>query len=152
VGLSIVASAISTEQFIGEVGFAYTYGMAVVNWEWLVFPALSILVFIFTPLYLRHRITTMPEFLERRFGLGSRTIFAILTVTSYAVVNLSLVLYSGGVALTSIFDVPFWTCVLALALVTGAYTVYGGLASVAWTDAFQCVLLLLGGCWSSSWG
>ncbi|HOZ47951.1 MAG TPA: sodium/solute symporter [Candidatus Hydrogenedentes bacterium] len=145
VGLSMVASSISTEQFMGEVGFAYSHGMAVANWEWLVFPALTVLIWVFAPLYIRHRVTTMPEFLERRYGVGSRTIFALLTVASYAVVNLALVLYSGGLALNQLFGIPMPVCVLALAAVTGAYTIYGGLSSVVWTDVFQCVLLLLGG-------
>lgn len=145
IGLSMVASSISTEQFMGEVGFAYSYGLAVANWEWLIFPALTMLIWIFTPLFIRHQVTTMPEFLERRFGVGSRTVFALLTILSYAVVNLALVLYSGGLALNHIFGLPLWLCVLLLAVLTGAYTIYGGLSSVVWTDVFQCVLLLLGG-------
>ncbi len=145
IGLSMVASSISTEQFIGEVGFAYSYGMAVANWEWLNFIALSVLIWIFTPFYIRGRIATMPEFLERRYGVAPRSIFAWLTVLSYAIVNLSLVLYGGGLALNYIFRTPiFWSAVL-LAVLTGAYTIYGGLSSVVWTDVFQCVLLLIGG-------
>jgi SSS family solute:Na+ symporter len=117
----------------------------VANWEWLIFPALTLLIWVFTPLFIRHQVTTMPEFLERRYGVGARTIFAMLTVASYAVVNLALVLYSGGLALNQIFGIPLPVCVLLLAVLTGAYTVYGGLSSVVWTDVFQCVLLLLGG-------
>ncbi|MCC6698354.1 MAG: sodium/solute symporter [Candidatus Hydrogenedentes bacterium] len=145
VGLSMVASSISTEQFIGEVGFAYTYGLAVANWEWLIFPALTVLIWVFTPFFIRRRVTTMPEFLERRFGPGSRTILALLTIISYAAVNLALVLYSGGLALEHIFGMPLMAGVLLLAVVTTAYTLYGGLSSVVWTDVFQCVILLLGG-------
>lgn len=145
VGLSMVASSISTEQFMGEVGYAYRYGLAVANWEWLIFPALTILIWVFTPFYIRGNITTMPEFLERRYGIGSRTIFASLTILSYAVVNLPLVLYSGSLALEHIFGIPFRICAVGLAVLTGAYTVYGGLSSVVWTDVFQCILLLLGG-------
>ncbi len=145
VGLSMVASSISTEQFMGEVGFAYSYGLSVANWEWLIFPALTLLIWVFTPFFIRSGVTTMPEFLERRYGPGSRTIFAILTIVSYAAVNLALVLYSGGLALHSIFGHNLYMWVVLLAVVTGAYTLYGGLASVVWTDVFQCVLLLLGG-------
>ncbi|HIJ72861.1 MAG TPA: sodium/solute symporter [Candidatus Hydrogenedentes bacterium] len=145
IGLSMVASSISTEQFIGEVGFAYSHGLAVANWEWAVFPALTVFLWILVPLYIRGRITTMPEYLERRFGVGVRTIFAVLTIISYAIVNMALVLYSGGLALNHIFNIPFMWCVVLLAAVTGAYTIYGGLSSVVWTDAFQCALLLLGG-------
>lgn len=145
VGFSMVASSISTEQFIGEVGFAYTHGLAVANWEWLNFPALTVLIWVFTPFYIRRRIMTMPEFLERRYGVASRTIFALLTILSYAVVNLALVLYGGALALNYVFGIPIGVWVAGLAFVTGVYTVYGGLSSVAWTDMFQCVLLLLGG-------
>jgi SSS family solute:Na+ symporter len=145
IGFSMVASSISTEQFIGEVGFAYSYGLAVVNWEWLNFPALSLLIWLFVPFYIRGKITTMPEFLERRFGLAPRTIFAILTILTYTVVNLALVLYGGGLALNYIFNIPVWFWVVLLVTVTGAYTVYGGLTSVVWTDVFQAILLLCGG-------
>ncbi len=145
IGFSMVASSISTEQFIGEVGFAYSNGLAVANWEWLNFPALSILVWILVPLYLRGRIITMPEFLERRFGSIPRTIFAILTVLNYAIVNLALVLYGGGLALNYMFGLPLIFWVILLAIGTGAYTIYGGLSSVVWTDVFQAVILLAGG-------
>jgi SSS family solute:Na+ symporter len=145
IGLSMVASSISTEQFIGEVGYAYTYGLAVANWEWLNFVALSVLIWIFIPFYIRGKVTTMPEFLERRYGPAPRAIFAWLTVISYMVVNLPLVLYGGGLALNYIFGTPIFTAAVLLAVLTGAYTIYGGLASVVWTDVFQCVLLLIGG-------
>ena len=95
IGLSMVASSISTEQFIGEVGMAYTYGLAVANWEWLNFIALSVLIWIFIPFYIRGKVTTMPEFLERRYGRAPRAIFAWLTVITYTIVNLPLVLYGG---------------------------------------------------------
>ena len=145
IGLSMVASSISTEQFIGEVGYAYSYGLAVANWEWLNFPALSLLIWLFVPFYIRGNITTMPEFLERRYGVAPRTIFALLTIWSYAAVNLALVLYGGGLTLNYIFGFPIWIWVILLVLVTGAYTVYGGLTSVVWTDVFQAALLLVGG-------
>src|SRR5689334_3293076 len=76
IGFSIVAAGISSEQFVGEVGYAYKLGMPVVNWEWLVLPALSFLLWIFVPLYVRARISTMPEYLERRFGPRARTLLA----------------------------------------------------------------------------
>jgi len=145
IGFSMVASSISTEQFIGEVGYAYSHGLAVANWEWLNFPALSLLVWLFVPLYIRGNITTMPEFLERRFGKVPRTIFAVLTILNYAVINLALVLYGGGLALNYMFGLPIIFWVILLVVVTGAYTGYGGLNSVVWTDVFQAIILLVGG-------
>lgn len=145
IGFSMVASSISTEQFIGEVGFAYRYGFAVANWEWGVFPAMSIMVAFFAPFYLRRRIATMPQYLEHRFGSSARVIFALITVLSYAFINLAGVLYAGGLALHSIFGVNIWVAIVLLALAAGAYTVAGGLASVVWTDVLQSILLLGGG-------
>ena len=145
IGFSLVASSISTEQFVGEVGFAYRYGIAVSNWEWGVFPALTIMLVFFVPFYLRKRIATMPEYLEYRFGLFSRVAFAVITVVSYAFINLAGVMYSGGLALHAMFGINLWLAVAILALVAGVYTIAGGLASVVWTDLLQAILLLGGG-------
>ncbi len=145
IGFSIVAAGISSEQFVGEMGYAYKLGMPVVNWEWLVLPALSVLLWIFVPLYVRNNIATMPEYLERRFGGRARTWYACLTIASYVLVNFALVFYTGGFALERMWGINRLAAVWLLALVTGAYTIYGGLTAVAWTSSFQCVLLLGGG-------
>ena len=145
IGFSIVAAGISSEQFVGEVGYAYKLGMPVANWEWLVLPSLSVLLWIFVPLYVRNNIVTMPEYLERRFGGRARTLYAWLTIASYVFINFALVFFTGGFALEKMWHIPRLPAVWGLALVTGAYTVYGGLAAVAWTSSFQCVLLLGGG-------
>ena len=71
-GASIVAAGISSEQFVGEIGYAYKVGLPVANWEWLVLPAFSIMVWVFIPIYFRNRVSTMPEYLERRFGSRTR--------------------------------------------------------------------------------
>ena len=145
IGFSIVAAGISSEQFVGEMGYAYKLGMPVVNWEWLVFPALTILLWIFVPLYVRNRVTTMPEYLQRRFGGHARSLYACLTVASYVFVNFALVFYTGGFALETMWGINRYAAVWLLAVGTGLYTVYGGLTAVAWTSSFQCILLLGGG-------
>jgi len=145
IGSSIIAAGVSSEQFVGEMGYAYKLGMPVVNWEWLIFPALSILLWIFVPLYVRNKITTMPEYLEQRYGPSVRTLYACLSVASYVLVNFALVFYTGGLALEVMCHVPRLAAVWVLAAVTGLYTVYGGLRAVAWTSSFQCILLLGGG-------
>jgi len=142
IGASLIASSISTEQFIGEVGFAYRYGLAVANWEWGVFPAMTVMILFFVPFYVRRQISTMPEWLEHRFGPSSRFTFAIITLLSYTFINLAGVLFAGGLALHTIFGVNLWYAIIALAIVAGAYTVAGGLASVVWTDVLQATLLL----------
>jgi len=145
VGASIIAAGVSSEQFVGEVGYAYKLGMPVMNWEWMVFPALSVLLLIFVPLYVRNRITTMPEYLERRYGPHARTLYALLIITSYIFANFALVFYTGGYALEKMWHVNRIAAVWLLAAATGAYTIYGGMLSVAWTDFFQCLLLMGGG-------
>jgi solute:Na+ symporter, SSS family len=145
IGTSIIAAGVSSEQFVGEMGYAYQQGMPVVNWEWLIFPALSILLWIFVPLYIRNHITTMPEYLEQRFGPSVRTLYACLSVASYVLVNFALVFYTGGLAIEAMYGIPRLAAVWVLAAVTGLYTVYGGLRAVAWTSSFQCILLLGGG-------
>lgn len=144
-GASIVAAGVSSEQFVGEIGYAYKVGMPVANWEWLVFPALSIMLWIFIPLYFRNRVSTMPEYLERRFGSEARTLYAWLSVASYVFANFALVFYTGGYALEQMWGINRIAAVWILAIATGAYTIYGGLISVAWTNFFQCLLLLGGG-------
>ncbi len=145
IGFSIIAAGISSEQFVGEMGYAYKLGMPVVNWEWLVFPSLSILLWIFVPLYVRGGITTMPEYLEGRFGPHARSVYAYLSVASYVFVNFALVFYTGGFALEQMWGIDRLWAVWLIAAITGLYTVYGGLAAVAWTSSIQCLLLLGGG-------
>lgn len=149
IGFSIVAASISSEQFVGEVGYAYSLGMPVANWDWLVAPSLTLMIWIFVPLYIRSGITTMPEYLENRFGGSVRTLYAWISVASYVVVNFALVFYTGGFALekmwSNLFSIDKVSWVWVLAIATGAYTIYGGLAAVAWTGTLQCVLLLGGG-------
>jgi SSS family solute:Na+ symporter len=145
IGFSIVAAGISSEQFVGEVGYAYKLGLPVVNWEWLVWPGLSLLLWVFVPLYVRNNVATMPEYLERRFGRHPRQIYAILTIGTYVLVNFALVFYTAGFALEKMWGINRLAAVWLLAFITGAYTVYGGLTAVAWTSSLQCVLLLGGG-------
>jgi SSS family solute:Na+ symporter len=145
IGVSIIAASISTEQFLGEVGFAYRNGLAVANWEWANVIAQSVLAFIFIPVFLRQRIITIPEYLARRFDDRCRTVFAILLVTSYAFINLAGVLYLGGFALEVLFGVDKWMAIWVLAAIAGTYTIYGGLTSVVWTDLLQGSILLAGG-------
>ena len=147
IGFSIIAAGISSEQFVGEIGYAYRLGMPMVNWEWLVFPSLTILLWVFVPLYVRNHITTMPEYLEQRFGPQARTLYAWLTVASYMLVNFAVVFYTGGYALEQVWGIDRLGAVWLLAFFTGLYTVYGGLEAMAWTSSLQCILLMSGGCY-----
>jgi SSS family solute:Na+ symporter len=145
IGFTMVAASISAEQMLGEVGFGFGHGMVVSNWELGVFPALALMVLVFLPLYLRSGITTIPEYLEKRYGATTRLLFAVYTVFNNAFITLVMVLALGVTAIKHFFGIaPEYAAVLLIVL-TGAYTVYGGMLSVAWTQTLQCVMLLAAG-------
>jgi SSS family solute:Na+ symporter len=145
IGFSLIASSISSEQFVGEVGWGYKYGMAVCNWEWLVLPAQALLLFFFLPVYLRNRIYTIPQYLTKRFGRLAGSTFALVCMVQYLVINLPLVLYSGGFVIHKIFGLNLYFAVWLLVVAAGSYTVFGGLSAVAWVDLLNGILLIIGG-------
>jgi len=142
IGFGMIASSISTEQFIGNVGFTYKWGMAVVNWEWGTFIAMFLLLLVFSSVYLNKKIITMPQCLEMRFGEGSRTLYAVISIVMGVFIVLAGTIYTGGFLLEQIFGIDKRTGIWLMAIFAGAYTVYGGLISVAWTQLLQAILLL----------
>jgi SSS family solute:Na+ symporter len=145
IGFAMIAAGISSEQFLGTVGFAFSHGISVANWEWLNGPSLLVLIFIFIPFYLRKRVVTMPQFLEMRYDNRTRVLFAAITILTYVFINLAGVIYSGGFALNVIFGINLYTAIWSMTLLAGAFAIWGGMATVAWTNVFQSVLLLGGG-------
>ena len=171
VGGSFIASNISSEHFIGMVGAAFIYGICVSWAEWGNILAFSILIFFFIPFLLTSGVFTTPEFLEKRFNPFMRQSFAVVTIISNIVAFLAAVLYGGGLAIQKLFDADIsrltgpiashfytanqlagalpdwnlWFAILVLGIVAGAWTIYGGLSSVAWTDFFALIIMIVGG-------
>ncbi|MFQ5792736.1 MAG: SLC5 family protein, partial [Acidobacteriota bacterium] len=164
VGFSLIASNISTEHFVGMAGSAFgRVGMAIASYEWMAAVTLVIVAWFLLPKFLKAGIYTMPEFLEYRYNAGTRAIMATFLMVAYVVVALATVLYSGAIGLNAVFDLPgvleerlgmdaeaagFWATVAGIwliGLVAGAYTIYGGLKAVVWSDLIQGAGLLLGG-------
>lgn len=146
IGFAMVASSISTEQFIGSAGFTYKWGIAVFNWEWCNWPAMLILIWIFLPVYLNKKIVTMPGYLEKRFGAGPRNVYAAISILAAVLIILPGVLYTGGLLLNQIFPaISIRKGIWLMAIVSGAFTIYGGMISVAWAQLFQAILLLASG-------
>lgn len=146
VGASFIAANISTEHFIGMVGWTFLYGMAVCHWSWLNGITFSILIWIFLPFYMRGNVTTMPEFLERRYNKFCRYVYAVVSLIGMVIAMLGGVMYAGGKAINAFFpqlSVP--AAVIILGCAAGIYTVYGGLLSAAWADFLQYCLLMIGG-------
>lgn len=145
VGSSFIASNISTEHFIGMIGAAFIYGICVAMSEWGNVLSFSVLIWFFIPFLLASKVFTTPEFMERRFHPVLRQFFAIVTVISNVVAFLAAVLYGGGLALQSLFGWNLWFAIIALAVVAGSWAIYGGLKSVAWTDFFTVIVMIVGG-------
>ena len=145
VGGSMVATDISSEHFIANTGAAYKYGVVVAAGAWNTWLVYSLLIWIFLPYYFRTGLTTMPEFLARRYNATCRYAFAAVLIAGYIIAIIGGTLYSGGLALESIFGIDFNYGLALFAITTAIYTVYGGLKSAAWTDFMQMVLLLLAG-------
>ncbi len=145
IGISLIASSISTEHFVGMAGSAVEFGLAIASYEWLAAITLVIVARWFLPKFLRLGITTMPQYLEERFDVRSRSFLAFYMILAYVFVAMATVLYSGGLALQTIFELPLGWGIAILAAFAGAYTAYGGLKAVVWSDLVQGSLLVVGG-------
>ncbi len=146
IGLSIVAANISTEQFVGMAGQgAGSAGLAVSAWQIIGAVTIVIVAFTFLPRFLQAGIYTMPEYLEYRYNAASRAVMALFTMVIYVTVTITAVLYSGGLTLATIFDMPLAPSIWIIGLIAAFYTTWGGLKAVAWADFFQGSALLLGG-------
>ncbi|MBN1893774.1 solute:sodium symporter family transporter [bacterium] len=146
IGFSIVAANISTEQFVGMAGQgAGAVGLAVSNWQLIGAAGIVLIAFTLLPRFLKAGIYTMPEFLEYRYNAATRAVMALITVVIYVSVLLTAVLYSGGIALRTIFGLELHRAVWIIAIIAGLYTTWGGLKAVAWADLFQGAALMLGG-------
>lgn len=147
IGLSIVAANLSTEQFVGMAGqSAGSAGLAVTNYQLSGAVAIIIVAFLFLPRFLSAGIYTMPEYLEYRYNTWARGIMAAYTVVIYVLVTSATVLYSGGLTLHTIFNMPLGQAVWLIGAIAAVYTIWGGLKAVAWADLIQGAGLLLGGC------
>ncbi len=145
IGISLIASNISTEHFVGMAGSGVDFGLAIASYEWMAAVTLVIVARYFLPKFLAIGITTMPEYLEIRFDVRSRSFLACYMILAYVFVAMATVLFSGGLALQTIFDLPPGWGIAILAVFAGAYTAYGGLKAVVWSDLIQGPMLLLGG-------
>ncbi|HCG7193299.1 sodium/solute symporter [Vibrio parahaemolyticus] len=145
VGASLIAANISAEQFIGMSGSGYSIGLAIASYEWMSAITLIIVGKYFLPIFIEKGIYTIPEFVEKRFNKKLKTILAVFWISLYIFVNLTSVLYLGGLALETILGIPLMYSILGLALFALVYSIYGGLSAVVWTDVIQVFFLVLGG-------
>ena len=145
VGASLIASNISAEQIIGMTGQGYVVGLAIGAYELQAAIVLLIVAKFFLPVFLKNNVYTMPQFLDQRYGGGVRSVMAVFWIILYTAVNLTSVLWLGGLAIASLSGIGVFPAMAALAAFAALYSVYGGLKAVALTDIIQVVVLVLGG-------
>ena len=145
IGASLIAANISAEQFIGMSGSGFASGLAIASYEWMAAITLIIVGKYFLPIFIEKGLYTIPEFVEQRYSTNLKTILAVFWIALYVFVNLTTVLYLGALALETIIGIPMIYGIMGLALFSAAYSLYGGLSAVAWTDVIQVVFLVLGG-------
>ncbi len=154
IGLAMFAANISTVHLVSLAEAAYKFGLVFGNFEWMAGFTLILLSLFFAPLYLRSRVPTLPDFLERRFNRPCRDVLAVVSLFSAIVIHMGVALYTAAWVLRGILGLPPGATVLGLdaliffivvlGLLTGIYTMLGGLLAVVWTESLQSVLLLVG--------
>jgi SSS family solute:Na+ symporter len=143
IGASILASNVGSEHIVGLAGSAARSGTVLGHYEVHSYIVL-ILGWVFVPFYMRSQVYTMPEFLERRFNPQARRLLSIIQLLSYVIAKASVTISAGALVFNQFMGVDFWTGAIILVLVTGVYTIFGGLHAVMYTEAIQAIVLLLG--------
>ncbi|MDG6098748.1 sodium/solute symporter [Alteromonas sp. ZYF713] len=150
IGASIFASNIGSEHLVGLSGSGAQSGMALAHWElqsWIIL----LLGWVFVPFYWSSKVYTMPEFLERRYNSASRTFLSVISLVSYVLTKVAVTVYAGGIAFKTILGIDsiwgidfFWISALGLVIITGIYTVLGGMKAIMWTSVLQTPVLIIG--------
>lgn len=150
IGASIFASNIGSEHLVGLAGTGAKSGLAMSHWEiqaWIILA----LGWVFVPFYARSKVFTMPEFLEIRYCKGARTFLSIISLVSYILTKVAVTVYAGGLVFKIVFGIDkvfgidfFWIGVVILVVLTGLYTIFGGMKSVLYTSVLQAPVLVIG--------
>ena len=144
VGASLFASNIGSEHLVGLAGTGAASGLAVGHFEWIACFMLLLLGWLFVPFYLRSGVYTMPEFLERRFNSTARWYFTLVSVVGYVLTKISVTLFAGGVVVRAVTGMDLYTSAALLIVITGIYTILGGLRAVIYTEVMQAIILIVG--------
>ena len=150
IGASIFASNIGSEHLVGLAGSGATDGVAMAHYELHAW-CLLVLAWVFVPFYMRSRVYTMPEFLERRFNATSRWMLSVISLVAYVLTKIAVGIFAGGIVFSVLLPElnflgldSFWIGSILVIVLTGTYTVLGGLRAVAYTEALQTFILVIG--------
>ncbi len=144
VGAALFASNISTIHLVGLAASGYNEGLVWGNFEWLASITLILLGLVFAPFYFKSKISTLPEFLEKRYGSTARSILAFIAILGVLFVHIGMSLYAGAVVFHSFFGINVFTSILVISIITTIYTVLGGLKAVVVTESIQTIILIIG--------
>ena len=144
VGAALFASNISTIHIVGLAASGYNDGLVWGNFEWMAVLTLILLGLIFAPFYIKTRISTLPEFLEKRYGPSSRTFVAFMGILAALFIHMGMSLYAGAVVFESFFGISVINSIILISVITTIYTVVGGLKAVMVTESVQTIILILG--------
>jgi len=144
IGLALFSTNISTTHLVSLAQEGYVNGLAYGNFEWMAAFLLIVLALFFAPFYIRSRVATLPDFLEKRYGRASRDWLAVLSIVSAVFIHIGFSLYTGAVVLKGMFGIDINTSILITALLTGLYTIVGGLLAVVLTESVQTIVLISG--------
>ena len=144
VGAALFASNISTIHFVGLAASGYNEGLVWGNFEWGASFTLIVLGLVFAPFYFRSQIATLPEFLERRYSPASRTFLAFMAILAALFIHIGMSLYAGAAVFEQFFGIDVITSIVIITVITGIYTISGGLKAVVVTETIQSVVLIVG--------
>lgn len=143
VGAAIFAANIGSEHLVGLAGAGAESGMAMAHWEmqgWMIL----VLGWVFVPFYAHSKVFTMPEFLQKRFNKNASSTLSIITLVSYVLTKVSVTAFTGGIFLESVLGIDFWYGAIGLVLLTGIFTVLGGMKGIMMLSVIQTPILILG--------
>lgn len=143
VGAAIFAANIGSEHLVGLAGAGAESGMAMAHWEmqgWMIL----VLGWVFVPFYAHSKVFTMPEFLLKRFNKNTSSFLSIITLISYVLTKVSVTAFTGGIFLHTVLGIDFWTAAIGLVLLTGLFTVLGGMKGIMLVSVIQTPILLVG--------
>ena len=143
IGASLFAANISAEHFVGLAGGGFAIGLAMGGFEWMAVFCLLPLILLFLPFYLKNKVYTVPEFLERRYSSGIRRLFSALMLVLSVLTKVSISLWASSIVFSAVLGWDKLTVIWVIGLLTALYTMKGGLRAVVYTDAIQTVVLLV---------
>lgn len=143
IGFSMWGTNVGPSMLIASASAGFTSGIASGNFSWYAFVFIFLLAFIFAPRYLGAKVTTLPEYMGKRFGQSTRHILAIYTILTILISWLALTLFAGGILIQQLLDIPMWESAILLLLISAFFAMAGGLKAVAYTNVFQMALLII---------